>query len=226
MLSKSDKIFSIIFSSIVIIELIFGSNSSYEQFHYISKPAIVVSLLIFFWMNSNALHAKLRRLIAMALTFSLFGDLLLMFVSTSQTYFLLGLVSFLIAHVIYVIAFLKDRNSNLKPYVFIIVLLIYASGLFYLLKDGLNDMLIPVIIYMIVILSMATSAFLRCKMVSKVSYLLVFTGAILFMLSDSILALNKFYQPLAYANVSIMLTYALAQFLIVLGILKQDQHSR
>lgn len=226
MLSKSDKIFGFIFSSIVILELVFGSNPVYEHFHYISKPAIVVSLLVFFWMYSISLHSKLRRLIALALMFSLAGDILLMFVAKSQMYFLIGLVSFLIAHLMYIIAFAQQQNKALKPYRLILVLLVYACGLFYFLKDGLHDMLIPVIIYMVIILSMATMAFLRQNMISKTSYLLVLSGAILFMISDSILALNKFYQPLAYANVSIMFTYALAQFLIVLGILKQDQSAR
>ena len=57
-------------------------------------------------------------------------------------------------------------------------------------------------------------------MVNQTSYNLVFIGAIFFMLSDSILAANKFYQPIPLSNISIMVTYALAQYLIVLGILK------
>ena len=79
---------------------------------------------------------------------------------------------------------------------------------------------------MLVILSMSTAAYLRKGTISKLSYTLVFLGALFFMLSDSILALNKFYEPLAYSNISIMLTYAIAQYLIIFGILKLDSVSR
>ncbi|OUS02529.1 lysoplasmalogenase [Flavobacteriales bacterium 33_180_T64] len=226
MLSKSETSFSILFSGIVSAELICGSIDTLEHLHYIFKPAIVVSLLIFFWMKSASLKFNLRLIIVLALLFSLTGDLLLMFVDVAPNYFLFGLVSFLLAHIMYCIAFLTHRNKTLKPYGFIAILLIYASGLFYLLKGGLNDMLIPVIVYMLVILSMSTTAFLRKNNVVKRSYIFVFLGALMFMVSDSILALNKFYAPLAYSNISIMLTYALAQFFIIIGILKLSKDSR
>ena len=95
-----------------------------------------------------------------------------------------------------------------------------SASLFYFLKDGLGVMLLPVVIYMLVILSMSTSAYLRKDKANILSYGLVFLGAIFFMISDSILALNKFYETIQLANILIMTTYALAQYLIVLGILK------
>jgi uncharacterized membrane protein YhhN len=51
---------------------------------------------------------------------------------------------------------------------------------------------------------------------------LILAGAAFFMISDSLLALNKFYEPLPFSNISIISTYALAQYSIVLGILKQN----
>lgn len=226
MLSASEKRFSILFIAIVITELICGSISSLVYLHYAFKPAIVLSLLIYFWTQSKTISRTLRYLITAALLCSLLGDILLMFVDAGAHYFLFGLVAFLIAHILYVIAFLKHRNRSIQPFGFIALLLVYASGLFYLLKDGLNEMLVPVLVYMVVILSMSTSAFLRRGNVPSQSYLFVFTGAILFMVSDSILALNKFYMPLAYSNISIMITYALAQYAIVRGLLKLSQSSR
>ena len=119
--------------------------------------------------------------------------------------------------------FLRHRNPKQSIGFIALLLIIYASGLFYLLKDGLGEMLIPVVVYMVVILTMAVTAFLRKAKVSPLSYNLVLIGAICFMLSDSILALNKFYQPIPWSNVSIMITYALAQYLIVIGILKSTK---
>ncbi|RKE92230.1 lysoplasmalogenase [Ichthyenterobacterium magnum] len=223
---KHIKPFSIIFFLIVLAELIFDSSTNLSQLHYITKPAIVVSLLIFFWKQSQHLNNRLRLTTALALIFSVIGDILLMFVEHSPNYFMLGLVSFLIAHLMYAFVFLKHRNKNKNPIGFVGLLLIYAAGLFYLLKDGLGDMLIPVIVYMIIILSMATTAFLRKSEVNTSSYNFVFLGAVLFMMSDSLLALNKFYQSLAYSNITIMLTYALAQYFIVIGILKLSESPR
>ncbi len=223
MQSKALKYFTIIFVLITLGELVSSNHSEYAFLHYYFKPAIVTSLILFFWSQTKYLNKGLRTLVSLALVFSLIGDILLMFVERSPNFFLFGLVSFLMAHIIYVIGFSKQRNKTLRPFGIIVLLLVYASGLFYLLKSGLNEMLIPVIAYMLVILSMATMAYLRKGKVSNLSYYLVLIGAIFFLVSDSILALNKFYEPQLYSSISIMLTYALAQYFIVVGILKDSQ---
>lgn len=220
MLTTKEKQFSILFFIIVLLELISGSSETLKYSHYLAKPAIVMSLLFLFVNTGKNLPKSLRTKTTIALIFALLGDILLMFVDVSPHFFTIGLVAFLIAHVFYILVFLKHKNSTLSPVRLIIPLLIYAAFLFYLLKDGLGAMLVPVIIYMLIILTMTTSAYLRKNSVNILSYKLVFQGAILFMISDSILAINKFYQPLILSNISIMITYALAQYLIVLGILK------
>jgi uncharacterized membrane protein YhhN len=220
------KIFTIIFAIIVILELIFGSFESYIYWHYFTKPAIVITLLLFFIFNAAHLSFFIKYVTLMALFFSLLGDVLLMFVSNSEQFFIAGLVSFLLAHIMYILVFLRDRNSKRNSVPFIILLLLYATGLFYLIKDGLGAMLIPVSVYMTVILIMATTAFMRKGFVLNRGYLLVFIGAIFFMISDSLLATNKFYTTLPFSNVSIMTTYAIAQFLIVSGILKSYEKQK
>ncbi len=220
MLTNTEKQFSILFFIIVLIELLTGRTESLQSVHYIAKPAIVISLIFLFVKTSESLSKPIKKLTLLALVFSLFGDVLLMFVDKSEHFFTLGLVAFLTAHIMYVLLFLKHRNKERSPYGFIVLLLIYAASLFYFLKDGLGVMLIPVVVYMLVILSMATSAYLRKNKVNILSYGLVFFGALFFMASDSILALNKFYQAIPWSNISIMVTYAIAQYLIIIGILK------
>lgn len=217
----SHKTFTIVFSCIVLLELICESIEHLNYFRYITKPAIVTSLIIYFLANNKHLNKNTRYIILGALLGSLIGDILLMFVHLSATFFITGLIAFLCAHSMYIIAFLKKRNLQIKPYKFMVLLIVYSGGLFYLLKDGLGNMLVPVVVYMAIILSMATTALLRKNSVSKSSFLFVFIGAICFLLSDSILAVNKFYNPFPLAGISIMLTYALAQYFIVLGIIKQ-----
>jgi len=222
MLTKTEKIFSILFVSLLSIEIITSSYESFSKLNYLAKPAILISLIVFFWKQSSNMNKAIRILIFLALVFSLLGDILLMFVTQSSFFFIGGLVSFLVAHIFYVSVFLKQRNKSIKGTLFIGSMLAYGLLLFYILKASLNDMLVPVIFYMIVILTMAATAFLRQGQVVKSSFVLVLIGAILFLISDSILALNKFYQPLPFSNFSIMFTYAFAQLFIVFGLLKQS----
>jgi uncharacterized membrane protein YhhN len=221
MLTKTEKSFSFLFIILLALEIITSSFESLSNFNYLAKPAILISLIIFFRKQSSFLERKMKLMIYFALVFSLLGDILLMFVNQSANFFIGGLIAFLTAHIFYVLVFLKQRNKSKSGMVFIGLMLAYGTLLFYLLKDGLGDMLLPVILYMLVILSMATTAYLRQGKVVKNSFILVFIGAILFVISDSILALNKFYQPLPYRNFSIMFTYAFAQFFIVFGLIKQ-----
>jgi len=222
MLTKTEKKFSIVFMLVVIIHLLLSDSSNPNLLHYITKPLILISLILFFLKNSAHLPSKIRLAINLALVFSLIGDILLMFVNTSSSFFIAGLVSFLIAHILYIIVFSKTRNQNKKPTIILALLTAYALGIFYFLSAGLGDMLIPVILYMTIILTMATMAFLRQGSVNSTSYKFVATGAILFLISDSLLALNKFYMPFSFADISIIFTYSLAQLFIVLGIKKQQ----
>ena len=220
-LTKTEKSFTVIFLIIVVLELFSENALEVLPFKFSPKPLILLSLIIFFLKQSKHLNITTKLFIVFALIFSLIGDVLLMFVENSPAFFLSGLVAFLIAHIMYIIVFLEKRNANKSAIVISVVLLIYAVGIFYILKDGLGDMLIPVILYMLIILTMAITAWLRKDMVPNISHVLVFIGALLFVISDSTLALNKFYKTLPQSHIIIMSTYAIAQYCIVMGINRQ-----
>lgn len=221
MLTNTEKRFFILFLILLAIDLICVNVESFSGYRYMSKPLVVLAILVFFISSTKHIETKAKRVTLLALLFSWIGDILLLFENESELFFMFGLISFLLAHISYSIVFGYKRDKKRRPLLFVILLLSYALVLFSFLKDGLNDMLIPVLIYMLAILIMALMAYYRKGSVGKLSYRLVFVGAILFMLSDSILALDKFYQPLALSKIGIMLTYGLAQFLIVLGVLKE-----
>ena len=220
-LTKFEKTFAVLFFVIVLIELLSSTLSWLSSFHNVAKPLILISLILFFYLQGKHLSQKTRRNTLFALTFSLVGDVLLMFDEVSLNFFLIGLISFLLAHVFYIVVFIEKKNRLKKPIPFGTLLIIYALGLFYILYDGLGHMLIPVSIYMLVILSMAVTAALRKGNVPNLSYNLVFIGVLLFLISDSILAVNKFYGDILYEHLLIMSTYAFAQYCIVMGIIKQ-----
>ena len=219
--NKPFVLFLIIYTLILIFELTFDNTENLKSCHYITKPLLVSSLIIFFLKQNHHQDSKTKQFVVSALIFSMLGDILLMFTEMNSLFFIGGLLSFLIAHVMYILVFLKKRNIAKKALKFMLPLLVYTIGLFYFIKEGLGDLFISVIIYMFVILMMATTAFLREGSVSKNSYNLVFLGAIFFIISDSLLALNKFYSPLPLSGIWIMTTYSIAQLLIVLGLKKQ-----
>jgi len=107
MLTKTEKLFTAIYALLVTAELICTNIDRLADFHFVTKPAIVVSLLIFFFMKSTHLNTTTKLVMVLALLFSLIGDVALLFDAVNPTYFILGLASFLIAHVMYILVFLR-----------------------------------------------------------------------------------------------------------------------
>ncbi len=213
--------FVIVFAIIVLAELFLMNIESIFLLHYFTKPLIVGSLIAYFLSKGRHLDKSTKNLTLFALIFSVIGDMFLMYTDKSPNFFTSGLIAFLLAHVMYILVFIKKKNHKIKLYGIIASLLIFGGILFYFLKDGLGNMLIPVLIYMLVILIMATMAFWRKGNVNKQSFYLVFIGALFFIFSDSLIALDKFYMAIPFARTGIILTYAFAQLLIVSGIIKQ-----
>ncbi len=167
----------------------------------ISKPIpLIILLFLIKWKSPYNI------LIGLGFLFSLAGDIIL----ESFNLFVVGLVAFLIAHVFYIFAFLKKSGKpsliNSLPF--------YAFGIvfFLLLRKSLGEMALPVAVYILIITTMLWRSFVQRKigLVEKWAFL----GALLFTLSDSLIAVSKFYQAFELSSLFIMLSYWTAQFLI------------
>lgn len=187
----------------------------------ISKPLIVISLLAYYYFAS--LREDRSPTFMLALIACLAGDVFLM----SPDYFIPGLVSFLIGHVLYIFAYRQHQSEDdvdslrgLQRVRLSFPVILAGSGLVVILYPVLGDLRIPVMIYAAVISVMVLVALFRYGRTSSESFWLVFSGAVCFMISDSVLAINKFLAPVDHAGIYIMSTYMGAQFLIVQGILK------
>lgn len=185
-------------------------------------------LLIPFLISLVAISDKFKtqKILLAALFFSWIGDVLLLFADKSTLFFIFGLIAFLLAHLAYIFLFFKQPKINSSRFYlrFIPFVGIYLFGILSLLWPSLNEMKIPVTIYAVVIstmLLMSIKAFYEWK---KPSNLLVVIGALLFVISDSVLAINKFYKPIPTSAVLIMSTYLAAQFLIVKSILTNKEN--
>ncbi len=186
---------------------------------YVFKPLIIPVLAGYFWSGTKDIADTLTKWILLALFFSWAGDILLMFQDKAEVYFLLGLSSFLLAHVCYIIFFHRVRvKENIKSNLWLLVLVVfYYAFLISWLSPYLGDKKIPVRIYGIVISFMLMLAMHMLFSRHKTAGRWMMAGAFLFVISDSVLAINKFYQPFKTADIVIILTYGLAQLLIVHG---------
>ncbi|NPA45055.1 MAG: lysoplasmalogenase [Chlorobi bacterium] len=173
-----------------------------DVFRAIFKPLPLIALLILLKPNT-----KYNKLIFIGFIFSLLGDVFLMNIVDK---FIFGLASFLIAHIFYIIAFSKRNNqlnilSSLPFYAVAGILIFY----FY---PHLGDLTIPVIIYILVIITMVWRAFLQRNFNNVAIY--AFVGASLFAISDTNIAFTKFIQDYDYSKIVTIILYWTAQFLI------------
>ena len=182
--------------------------------------------MIFYYFNSKNKHRKEKILVLLCLFTLFLGDVFLL-EKTKIYSFSIGLFAFFIANIIYSMVLYRSANLDInKSYPFLIVASIYLFTILYLMYDNLNGYFIPILIYIFAVLNMIQAAFLRYKVVNNYSFILVFSGALLFLLSESILALNKFYMPLPFKNILIMLFYGISQLLIILGIINEQKKFR
>lgn len=185
---------------------------------YIFKPLIVVSLMGWFYGQVKIISGAAMYFMA-ALLFSLAGDVFLLFEEKSELFFMAGLGSFLLAHILYISAFLLLRKGEALRvrWFWIIAVGIYGSTLLYMLMPYLGALKIPVAVYAFVICLMLLSAVHAFGNPYAKPGVICVAGALLFLISDTILAINKFYVGFAYAGLAIMLTYAAAQYLLITG---------
>jgi uncharacterized membrane protein YhhN len=180
--------------------------------------AVPVALLLLFTLIVK--RGAVRGLLASGLLFSLAGDVLLDL--DRSRFFIFGLACFLLAHVFYTVLFLRDLRFRRNALPLIAGVLIYASLLAWLLRGMDPERIVPVMVYLGVISLMTVSAALYSAGRSWKGSDLVVIGAGIFMLSDSVIAVNQFLQPIPYSLMISLPLYWIAQFLIVRGIQISD----
>lgn len=212
----------IVFLSILVgitaVFAIYGRYHHKQQWVYLFKPT-TTSLIILMvgwglWQNGPTEPVAYGWLILVGLLFGLGGDIFLML---PERYFLPGLGSFLAGHWFYIAAFTAGVGAIFSWWLgplLLIGLLIYG-----LLHAHLGKMRWPVIFYIITILLMAGQASGRWSLLESNAALLAAAGSLLFVVSDGVLALNRFRQPFAAAHVVVLATYWAAQWLIGLSVI-------
>ncbi|MBW2219183.1 MAG: lysoplasmalogenase [Deltaproteobacteria bacterium] len=146
------------------------------------------------------------------------GDVLLIF--PQKKAFLLGLVTFLLGHVFYVIAFFKVSQISSPALIVTLLILIFSIGVFFRLRAHLGSMLVPVILYIVVITSMVIGAgsVLFDSMLPCNGRYIVFAGALLFYFSDLFVARNRFVEKAFFNRLLGLPLYYSGQFLLAFSV--------
>lgn len=201
---------------------IYGEATQAVELIFIVKPLLLTTLSLWFSLHCRPMGSQFSRLILAGLLFSIGGDTLLMLVEygpKSDQFFLLGLGSFLIAQVCYAVAFwtypgAAEGDARQRP-LRVLPFLLYLIGILGMLWTGIpGGMKVPVAIYAVAIVTMAVGAFNLRGLISREHFLGLMAGVLLFVLSDSLIAINKFGEGVPYARVLIMVTYLSGQYFI------------
>jgi uncharacterized membrane protein YhhN len=190
-----------------------------ESLRFISKPLLMLLLGIYFLSETKNKSTILKAWIILALFFSWIGDILLMFEHQNKNYFLFGLSAFFLAQIFYIVFFhnIRMRENIRGNALLLLVVVVYYYVLIFLLNPYLHELSLPVRIYGVVLSFMLMLAMHTTFSQLKRAGWLMTIGAILFVVSDSLLAVDKFYSALPNAGLIIMFTYGVAQLLITLG---------
>lgn len=184
-----------------------------------TKPLLMPILMFYVYRSSIGNTTLKTLLLSLALLLSWIGDISLMYQSES-TYFLIGIGFFLLAQITYIIALKKTAYQLPLNIIWMIPIFLYGIVLLWLLLPNAGEFQAPVLLYGLVIMTMACVARLREGNTTQESFRLAFAGSVLFVISDSLIALNKFYFTIPYAGLFIMGTYIAAQYLLAQGIMK------
>jgi len=204
-----------------------GEYLQNSQIDHVFKPLIMIWIGAYFLLYSKNIDKKIVQMAVMAFVFSWIGDLLMMF-SDEFGFFVGGIIAFLSAQVFYIFLFLHTIHlSGKRPYLkknpfWLLAYLAYGIIMYILFFPHLSEVLrVAVFIYIVAILTMSALALNRYGNGHPFSFTLVFTGSLLFVFSDSLIAVNRFLFAIPYEGLLVMTTYIGAQYLIMRGLLMQ-----
>ena len=195
--------FPLVYVPVCLIYLLINSSISAELSAVFKiLPIILLATLVF---RSCLESAGLKINLFAALLFSMGGDVLL-----EIGYFVPGLVSFLTAQIAYSVLFARHYSNWKKNFPVVVSLIIFSLVMSWVMWNSAGDMRIPVLAYLAVISFMGLTA-------ASSSIKGVTLGALVFIASDSFIAINRFVRDVPASGWLVMITYYLAQYLLIVS---------
>ncbi len=202
--------FTIFFAFLMALEI--AGLTVIPTFHMVSKAMIIAGIIGFYIL----VEKRQNNAFLTGLIFALLGDCFLLYETVE--FFVIGLVCFLIMQLCYAASFnSKRRVPKNKDYLVCLAIAIFGITILAKLWSSLGSMSTPVGLYATSIILMAIYAYLRHPKLR--GYNTVLIGVILFIISDTLLGLSKFNGSLPYGQILVMITYMLAQYFIVTGVM-------
>lgn len=177
----------------------------------IFKPAstiLIIAVVVTAMLSGDQMSPAYSVFILLGLFFSLGGDIALIF-QEKQKAFRLGLLLFLITHIIYAFAFVRFSGLVVASLAGTVTLAVLAAVVYMVLYPQLGSLKIPVLIYILIISYMLNRAIAThiSPVFSSLQAWRISIGAALFYLSDLMLALNRFGYPFKSNRISLVLYY-------------------
>ncbi|MFN3603509.1 MAG: lysoplasmalogenase [Leptonema sp. (in: bacteria)] len=201
---KKNTILSMIGISFGILFIVLDHTLGSFPLNFIIKPIPIWCIAYY------CLYHK-KYLLTLGFVSGSMGDIFL--TQQGETFFLMGLVSFLIGHILYSIYFLSNFKKNKQSYLFSTLVLLLSTGIAFFLIPKIEEQLqFPVVIY----ISGITLMVLSTLFYRNFNYF-SFLGAIFFLVSDTLIAIHQFVMPIPLAHLWIMILYYIGQWGIGYG---------
>ena len=198
----------------IVIAISFVSSLMFHPYtgSWLVKPLPVLIMSLLCW---KYLEGSERTLLTLGFIFSGLGDVFLDLDRTA--FFKQGLLSFLVTQILFTVAFWKRRIMSKERWVAAALVALYSVIMIVLLWSSLGNLKIPVLIYILALTSMGMTAAFREGPLTG-----VYLGAFLFVIADSLIAVNKFLQPFDHSLMIIIGLYMTGQFFIGRGVLMKE----
>ncbi len=196
--------------------VLFGEFVHLPGLIYVFKPLATILILAISLRHWRQQHSVYPLFISVGLFFSLLGDIALIF---PAQFFQQGLLFFLITHVAYLVAFSLHVRFFARPFMWFFYLAFGAALYAFLFPNLPAGLKISVAFYSLLLTSMAAQAMGRFLILKTQPTRFAAIGALFFMLSDSLLSLDRFHAHLPAVAFFVLIPYYLAQWLIALSTL-------
>ena len=215
--------FSVIFFAILLLDVFVKVCTSDLSYRYFTKPLVLIFLIIFYYLNVTYYRKRVNKNVFFALIFFLLGDFFIL--NSSNTFFLFSSILFFAIGKIFLCLKFKNKEdfeySRLRP--FSIAIYIFITFIILMIYKNLRMFFIPGMLSFFISLLMLNLAYLRKEHFTKWSYFFVLLGCLLFVLIEGVNAISTFNNELPFPYFFIMIFYGISMYLIVLGIVIEEQ---
>lgn len=191
----------------------------------ITMPLIGTSLILYLLIKTQ-IQKCFHQLIFAGLVLSLASDIQILFISTAGFYFLMAIIATLLSYVFYGLAFFIDFRENISQTKrlgnFLFIILTGISISFYVTaKDNLKEFSIPVILFSVATTAMIVLSAYRYKRVNRLSFKMILTGGVAFLISDLSSGYYYFIEAKGIMLFFYITAYLIAQYLVVIGAIEK-----